>query len=177
MDKAHVEHAVRLVENETFYFAQSERIIFNEIKQSAGRGHKDIHAVEQRANLPTHRYAADRQRGSDSHVAAVGAEAVEDLARQLARWAEHQHPAALAHRRPWACGEAVQNRQCEGGGFASPSLGNSNHVAAQHDDRNRLRLDRCRNEVLFLSECAHDRVVKGEVMKKRSMEKLSYMRV
>jgi len=59
----------------------------------------------------------------------------------------------------------VQNRQCEGGGFASPSLGNSNHVAARHDDRNRLRLDRCRNDVLFLCECAHDRVVKGEVMK------------
>src|SRR5215469_5189945 len=165
MDKAHVEHAVRLVENETFYFAQSERIIFNEIKQSAGRGHKDIHAVEQRANLPTHRYAADRQRGSDAHVAAVSAEAVEDLAGQLARRAEHQHPAALAHRRSWARGETVQDRKCEGGSFAGPSLGNSNDVAARHDARNCLRLDRGRSVVLFLCECAYDRAVKCEVMK------------
>jgi hypothetical protein len=64
VDKAHVEHAVGLVENETFDFAQSERIVFNKIKQPARRGNKNIDAIKQRTNLPTHRYAADRQRGS-----------------------------------------------------------------------------------------------------------------
>jgi len=124
----------------------------------------NIHTVEQRANLATHRYAADRQRGSDAQVVAVSAEAVEDLAGQLARRAERQHPAALAHRRPRAGGETVQNRQCECSGFAGPSLGNSNHVAARHEGRNRLRLDRSRGEVFFLCECTRDCIVKSEVV-------------
>src|SRR3974377_1060907 len=115
MDKAHVEHAVGLVENETFDFAQSERIVFNKIKQPAGRGDKNIHAVEQRANLPAHRYAADRQRGSDAQVATVGAEAVEYLAGQFARRAEYHHPAALAYQRTRTGGETGPNREGEGG--------------------------------------------------------------
>jgi len=87
------------------------------------------------------------------------------LTGQLERRAEHQHSAALAHRLPWAGGETVENRQCEGGGFAGPSLRNSDHVAARYDRRYCLRLDRSWSEVLFLCERARDCVVKSEVAK------------
>ena len=101
----------------------------------------------------------------DAQMAAVSAEAVEDLAGQLARRAEHQDAAALAHRRPRAGGEPMQDRQRECGGLAGPGLGDADHVAARHDGRNCLRLDRSRGEVLFLGECACDGVVKSEVVK------------
>jgi len=90
---------------------------------------------------------------------------VKDLAGQLPRRAEHQHPAAFAHRRPWAGGETVQDRQCEGGGSTGPGLGNPDPVAARHGGGNRLRLDRSRSEVFFLCECTRDCVVKSEVVK------------
>ena len=80
VDKAHVEHPVGLVENEAFDLAQSKRIALDEIKQPAGRCDKNIDTVKQRANLSAHRYAADRQRGSQAQMTAVCANAIEDLA-------------------------------------------------------------------------------------------------
>ena len=148
-----------------FDLVQSERIALDEIKQAAGRGDKNIDAIKQRANLSAHRYTADRQRGSHAHVAAIVAEAVEDLARQLARRAEYQDAAALARRRMRAGGETVQDRQCECRRFAGSGLGNSDYVAARHDGRNRLRLDRSRSQVFFLGECAFNRVGEREVVK------------
>ena len=142
VDEAHVEHSVGLVEHETFDLAQAQRIASDEIEQPAGRCDENVNAVKQRANLPAHRYAADRQRRPQAQVAAVRAEAVEDLAGQFARRAEHQHPASLAPRLPGIGREMMENRQSEGGGFAGPGLGNSDHVAAGHDDRDGLHLDR-----------------------------------
>ncbi len=110
MDKAHVEHPVGFVENEPLDLAQSERIVFDKIKQPARRGDENIRAIEQRANLPTHRHTAYRQRGSKAQVAAVRAEGIEDLAQQFAGRAEHQDSAALARQRARAAGETVQNR-------------------------------------------------------------------
>jgi hypothetical protein len=59
----------------------------------------------------------------------------------------------------------VQDGKREGGGLAGAGLGNPDHVAAGHDVRYRLRLDRGRSEVFFLSECACDRVVEREISK------------
>ena len=77
-------------------------LLLHEIEQPARRGDQDVDAVEQRADLRAHRHAADHQCGLQTQMAAVGAEAVEDLAGQFARRAEHQDAAALAHRRPRA---------------------------------------------------------------------------
>src|SRR6516165_5690624 len=107
MDKSHVKHPIGFVENEAFNLVQSERIALDEIKQPARRGDKNIYAAEQRANLPAHRYTADRQRGCNAQVATVSAEAVEDLTGQFARRAEHQHPAALARRCPRTSDETL----------------------------------------------------------------------
>ena len=57
---------------------------------------------------------------------------------------EHQHAAAAARRRPAVGGQAVQDRQGEGGGLAGAGLGDAQQVAAGHDARDGLRLDRGR---------------------------------
>ena len=152
VDEAHVEHAVGFVEHEKLDVAETQRIALHEIEQPARRGDQDVDAVEQRANLRAHRHAADRQRRPQMQVAAIGAEAVEDLAGQFARRAEHQDAAALAHRRPRQGGELMQDRQREGRGLAGAGLGNADHVAARHQERDGLGLDRGWREVLFLGE-------------------------
>ena len=125
-----------------------------------------------------HRHAADRQRGAHAQMTAVGAEAVEDLAGQFARRAEHQDAAALALRRPWIGGEVMQDRQRERGSLAGAGLGNSDHIAARHHDRNGLRLDRGGGDVFFFGECAGDRFVECEVVQNWSNElKLSVVRI
>ncbi len=58
--KAHVEHAVGLVEHETLDAVKPKRIAFDEIEQPAGRGDENIDAVHEAAHLRAHRHAADR---------------------------------------------------------------------------------------------------------------------
>ncbi len=84
VDESHVEHTVGFVEHETLDAAEAQRIAFDEIEKPAGRGDEDIQAGKQCADLRAHRHAADHQRGSDPQMTAVSAEAIENLARQLA---------------------------------------------------------------------------------------------
>jgi hypothetical protein len=105
-------------------------VALHEVEQAAGGGDQDFDALHERADLAAHRHAADRQRRGEAHVAAIGVEAVEDLARQFAGRAQHQHAAGS-----WAaagCGSrrAVQDRQREGRGLAGAGLGDADDVAA-----------------------------------------------
>ena len=59
----------------------------------------------------------------------------------------------------------MQDRQRECRGLAGSGLGDANHVAARHDGRYGLHLDRGRSEVFFLGKRARDCVVKSEVVK------------
>ncbi len=51
VNKAHVQHAIGLVEHETFDLIEPERIAFDQIDETARRGDQDVNAVEQGANL------------------------------------------------------------------------------------------------------------------------------
>ena len=78
LDEAHVEHAVGFVEHEELDLVEAERIALHEIEQAARRRDEDIDAVEQGADLRTHRHAADGERRPQTQVAPMGAEAVGD---------------------------------------------------------------------------------------------------
>ena len=159
VNEAHVEHAVGFIEHETLDLAETKRIALNEIEQPAGRSDQNVDAVEQRADLLSHRHTADRERRAEPEMAAISAEAVEDLTGQFARRAQHQDAAALAHARPWIGGELMQDRQRKGRGLAGAGLGDSDNIATRHDGRNSLRLDRGRREVFFFGKGTRDRVM------------------
>ena len=97
VDEAHVEHAVGFVEHQELDRAEPQRVALHEIEQAAGGGDHDFDALHHRADLAAHRHAADRQRRGEADVAAIGVEAVEDLARQFAGRAR-----APARGRSWA---------------------------------------------------------------------------
>jgi hypothetical protein len=112
--------------------------------------------------LPAHRHAANRQRSLDAQMAAIGAEAVEDLAGQLTCRAEYKHAAALALGTPRVRRKQVQDWQREGRGFASAGLSDSDHVTARHDDGDSPHLDWSGGGVFFFRDCTRNRVVKAE---------------
>src|SRR5580704_16566015 len=95
-------------------------------------------------------------------MTAVSAEAIEQLAGKFARWAEHQSAAAFAFWRPRVRDELVQDRQSKGGGFSGAGLGDADHVATRHGDRDRLQLDWSGNCVVFVCDRTDDRFVKAE---------------
>ena len=88
-----------------------------------------------------------------------------DLAGQFAGRGQHQHAAAAARGRDAVGGEAVQDRQGEGGGLTGAGLGDAQQVAAFHDARNRLGLDRGRGGVAFGVQGFEKRLAQAEVVK------------
>ena len=80
VDEAHVEHAVGFVEHEELDLVKLQPVALDEIEQAAGGRHHDFDALHHRADLAAHRHAADRQRRAQADMAAIGVEAVEDLA-------------------------------------------------------------------------------------------------
>ena len=166
MDEAHVEHAVGFIEHQDLDPIETQRMALHEIEQAARSRNQHVDAVLERAHLPADRHAADRERGCDAQVAPVGVEAVEDLSRQLAGGAEHQHAAALALRRASVGAERVQDRQRKGRRLAGAGLGDPDDVAPAHGGRYGLGLDRCGSDVVFLRKGAGDRLCQAEGVKR-----------
>ena len=166
MDEAHVEHAVGFVEHQHFDLVEAHGALIDQVEQAAGRGDQHVDAARQRADLPVDRHAADgefdRQRAD---VAAIGAEAVGDLAGQFARRRQHQHAAGLALRAHALVEQVVQDRQREGRGLAGAGLRDADDVAACKRDRNGLGLDRRGGDVFFFGKGAKDRLCEAEVVK------------
>ena len=80
------------------------------------------------------------------------AEALGDLAREFARRAEHEHAGAAARRRARSVSEVVEDRQRESGGLAGAGLGDADEVAALHQRRDGLGLNRRRLGIAQLGQ-------------------------
>ena len=165
VDEAHVEHAVGLVEDEDLDLVEVKRAVVAEVEQAAGRGDQDVDAVLKRPHLAAHRDAADGERHAEAEVAAIGAEALDDLAGELARRAEHEDAARLPLGAGRRAGEAMEDGQSEGGGLAGPRLGDADKVASGEDGRNGGGLDRRRRRVSLADKGAGDRLGEAEDFK------------
>ena len=99
-------------------------------------------------------------------MAAVSAEAIEDLGGELACRTQHQDSAGLALRAPFIGEEMMQDRHREGRSLAGAGLRNLDHVAARQNDGNGLRLNGRGPDIFFFSERARDRFGKAEIVKR-----------
>ena len=97
---------------------------------------------------------------------AISAEARQDLAGKFPRWTEHHDAGALAVMGPRVRGQVMQDRKREGRGFSSSCLGNANHIATRHDDRDCFLLDGCWGGVFFFRNCTRNSVMKAEAIKR-----------
>src|SRR6187399_2243019 len=84
-DEAHVEEAVRLVEDEDLDLRQVDRALADVVEQPAGGRDHDLGTRAELRDLGTEADAAVDGRGSDRAVLAVGPDALLDLEAQLAR--------------------------------------------------------------------------------------------
>ena len=98
-------------------------------------------------------------------MAAIGAEAVEDLAGEFAGRAQHQHAAGLRLRAGAVGGEVIEDRQREGRGLAGAGLGDADDVALGEQQRDGLGLDRGGGDVFFFGKGAKDRLCEAEIVK------------
>ena len=140
-DKAHVQHAVSLVDHHDLHACQQQLAAFMVIKQPARRGNQDINAAINQFVLLAKRYAADQQRLGQLGILGINFKVFCHLRRQFAGRA--QHKTARHARLCPALAQQSDHRQRKAGGFASAGLGDAQHVFALQRVRDRLFLNRC----------------------------------
>ena len=166
VDEAHVEHAVGFVEHEDLDFVEALR------RAPASRSSRRP-GVATRTSTPLAMARICLPIGTPPMASvtdtfmmpAIGLEAVDDLAGQLARRAQHQHAAALALRADAILRQMIEDRQREGCGLAGAGLRNADDVAAGEHVRNGLRLDRGGGFVALFDERAGDGLSESEFKK------------
>ena len=148
-DEAHVEHAVRLVENEDRNLVEIHMALSEEVEETPRRGDQNVDALLECLDLLALPYAAEDHGGAKLKLAAIGAETIVDLTGKLARRRKNERMRTPRRAWPALLRQAVQNRQREGGGLAGTRLGNAEQIPAFDQKGNRLRLNRRRLEIVF----------------------------
>ena len=136
--EAHVEHAVRLVEDQELDPRQLRVRLAEVIEQAARRGNDHVDAGAEGVLLRPHADAAVDRGAAERRVHGQRVEVLENLRGQLARRGQHQRPG----RAPRAFDQPVEDRQQERCGLAAAGLGAGQHVAARQAGRNGVSLDR-----------------------------------
>src|SRR5207249_295988 len=107
--EAHVEHAVRFVEDEDLETVERSMGILKMIEQPAGRRHQDVDALAERLLLRPHADAAEDGRAGQIRKAGEPFEMLDDLRRQLASGGEDESAGGAAG----LVDETVKDRQEE----------------------------------------------------------------
>ena len=171
LDKAHVEHAVRLVEHEELDLAEVDEPLLEEVDEATRRRDEDIDALLDRADLRALADAAEDHGVAERRVTAVAREALGDLRRELTRGREDERLRLAAERGARAARQAreqvVEDRQRERGGLAGAGLRDAEDIALGERGRDRLRLDRRGALVAVGDERVEDRLRELELCEGR----------
>ena len=144
MDKSHVEHSVRFVQNQNFNARQVEQALALQVEQATRCGNQHVDAALDTVNLGFHAHAAKHHGGLEAEVLAVVFDRLFNLGRQFAGGCEHQSADGFAAKfvaTGLGQAELVQHRQHECSSFAGSCLGTGQQVVPCQDDRNRLGLN------------------------------------
>ena len=137
--KAHVEHAVGLVEHKHLHLGKAHVVVLHEVEQAPRRGNQQVAALLELRNLLVKLGATHHDDGALARLLAHHAHHVVDLRGKLARWCYHQGERLLASGLLTL--NELQRRQGEGSGLAGARLRGGNHVAPLKDNGNRLCLN------------------------------------
>ena len=137
LHEAEREHLIGLVEHDIAAIRELQPAAADQVHHAAGRADHDLRALAQ-----LHRLLGDRltaEDGDDAHALELreGAQRLRNLDAELARGREHQHLDVFR-----GLVDLLDGRQPEGRGLAAAGLRLADDVAAAHDHRDGLDLDR-----------------------------------
>ena len=140
--KAHIEHAVRLVEDENFNPRQIDEALVIQVIEPPGRRDEDIDAGFQRRDLRPLLDAAEEHARVKGKALSQGAEVFENLQRELPR--RRQHEGARRFPPPGLLRKQRQDRHGKRRGLAGSRLRAAEQVAPREHLRDGFLLDRRR---------------------------------
>ena len=141
-DEAHVQHPVRLVEDEDLDPREVDGALADVVQEAPRGGDHDLRTGAQGADLRVESDAAVDGGRAEPVASAVCSDALLHLERQLARRdddedADRRPPVARRRGGP----QPLEDREDERGRLAGPGLGTRKHVAPGEHERDRGRLD------------------------------------
>ncbi len=164
--KAHVKHAVGLIEHQHLNLIQGSRALLHKVYQAARGCDKHVAALLQGVALGVVAHTAHHGNRGMARMLGNGAAHLLYLLGKLAGGGYHQHEGAFAialaaHATPVGMRKVVQRRQQERRRFACARLGGSQHIAASQNRRNRPSLNRGGRIVAKVGHRGHDLVAKA----------------
>ena len=152
VDKAHVEHTVRLVDDDGFDAFKPDRAALHVVREPARRGDNDLRTLFQRLDLPSDRRAAVKADNADPRQKrAQVAQLARDLQGKLARGRKDHRFGLLA-----AAFDVLHDRNAEREGLSGAGRRLGDHVLPLAHGRNTARLHRCALLDLLFLQCTHD---------------------
>jgi hypothetical protein len=124
--EAHVQHPVRLVEDEDLEAVELRVVVLEVVEEPPRRRHQDVDPLAEVLLLRPHGDAAEDGRSLDGRELGEPLHVLDDLRRQLPRGGEHQYPGRAAG----LVVQPVQDRQQEGRGLAAARHRAGEHVLA-----------------------------------------------
>jgi hypothetical protein len=137
--KAHVEHAIGLVEHEDLDALEGERALPHQVEEAAWGGHHDVHAALELGDLGPFAHAAEDHRVIEVQAVAIARDARADLAGQLAGGGDDE-PAQVG-RIAGRHVEALEHGERERRRLASAGLRAAEDVAPLEGGRDGRLLD------------------------------------
>ena len=159
--KAHVEHAVGLVEDELLNVAEPRRALAHEVEQAPRRRDDDVGAGPELLDLRAVSDAAEQHDGAVVRAAGDGRAGIGDLLRKLAR---RRHD---DHERTFVVGsipQLVQGGKGKCGRLAGAGLGGCDEVAPFEHDGDGLLLNRGRLGIPEVDDGRESLLGKSEVI-------------
>jgi len=136
-EETHVEHSVRLIDDEDLEALEVDRLLRKVIEETAGTGHDNIDAGTELADLRVNTHSAVDGAALQMGVAPQFPDGHVYLFRQLPCGRDDEG----AHPSPRAGEEVLENGQHEGCRLARPGLSKAHDVFAGEDRRDGLHLD------------------------------------
>ncbi len=142
-DKAHVEHAVGLIEDENLHMRQIHAALLHMVQQSPGGGDQDIHTAAELLHLRVDLDAADEGHGAQGQIAAVDLHALFHLGGEFAGRNQDQGTDNGRAARGCRAGgrQDLQDGHGKGGGLAGARLGAGQEVHARQHNGDGLLLN------------------------------------
>ena len=175
VDKAHVQHAVGLVEHEQLDVLQIDIALSAQVVEAAGRGDEHIDARAQRFRLVVLRHAAVDERAADVGILRIGDKALIDLNGQLARRREDERADGREAGQARLVFQLLQDRDDKRARLARAGLRQTEHIAPAERGGDRLLLNRRRDGIAGVRERVQQLRVDAQINKFRHIRHSSLM--
>lgn len=136
--KPHVEHVVRLVEDQGLDLGKVETTLLQQVEHSPGTPDHDLWAAAQAANLRARGHSAEEGQRLDLAELRKQADLSIDLDGEFPGRCQHEHEGAGAR----LLDQPLKYGQRKGRRFSGSGLGQAHHVLSPETGRNRFDLNR-----------------------------------